>query len=138
MALAEQESTASANGARDSIPVQNPATGELVRTIPAVQPGDVADIVARARKAQPAWEALGFDGRAKILRRAQKWVVDNADRIVDTIVSETGKTSDSAFISEITYTAGALGFWAKRAPGYLADERLRSWSPLLAGRKLVV
>src|SRR3954464_1776415 len=138
MALAEQESTASANGARDSIPVQNPATGELVRTIPAVQPGDVADIVARARKAQPAWEALGFDGRAKILRRAQKWVVDNADRIVDTIVSETGKTREDALLAEVGYAAHAFGFWAKKAPDYLADEKVHSSNPFVLGRKLVI
>src|SRR3954465_14057212 len=122
----------------DSIEVHNPAPGELIGTVPAVAAEDVAALVARARAAQPGWEALGFDGRAKVLRRAQKWVVDNSDRVVETSVSETGKTYDDAVISEITYTAGALGFWAKRAPGYLADERLRSWSPLLAGRKLLV
>ena len=31
-------------------------------------------IAERGRAAQPAWEALGFEGRGKILRRAQKWV----------------------------------------------------------------
>ena len=49
-------------------------------------------VVARARAAQPAWEALGFEGRARILKRAQKWMLDNAERVVRTIVSETGKT----------------------------------------------
>ena len=57
---------------------------------------DVRALAERGRAAQPAWEALGFEGRARVLRRAQKWVVDNRDRIVETIVSETGKTHEDA------------------------------------------
>src|SRR5690349_15590427 len=91
--------------ARDSIPVTNPATGELVRTLPAVAPEAVAEVVARARAAQPAWEALGFDGRARVLRRAQRWVIDHADRLIDTIVSETGKTREDAQLAEVAYAA---------------------------------
>jgi acyl-CoA reductase-like NAD-dependent aldehyde dehydrogenase len=138
MALAEHEPTAASSGARDSIPVQNPATGEIVRTIPATQPDAVAGMVARAREAQPGWEALGFDGRARILRRAQKWVVDNAERIVDTIVSETGKTREDALLAEVGYAAHAFGFWAKKAPDYLADEKVHSSNPFVLGRKLVI
>jgi acyl-CoA reductase-like NAD-dependent aldehyde dehydrogenase len=122
----------------EGIPVENPATGEVIATVPVTSADEVRAIVARARAAQPAWEALGFDGRAKVLRRAQKWVTDNADRIVETIVSETGKTHDDAVINEIGYAAAAFGFWAKHAPRYLADEKVRSSSPFVLGRKLVV
>ena len=80
---------------------------------------------------------LGFAGRAKVLRRAQKWLVDNSDRVVATIVSETGKTHDDAVINEINYAAGAFGFWAKHAAGYLADEKVRSSNPMVVGRRLV-
>ena len=76
--------------------MQNPATGEVIGSVPALSAEDVAGVVARARAAQPGWEALGFDGRAKILRRAQKWVMDNADRIARTIVSENGKAYEDA------------------------------------------
>ena len=51
-------------------------------------------------------------------------------------MSETGKTHDDAVINEIAYAAGAFGFWAKHAPRYLADEKVRSSSPFVAGRKL--
>jgi acyl-CoA reductase-like NAD-dependent aldehyde dehydrogenase len=124
--------------AQEGIPVENPATGEVIATVPVLSAEEVHAVVARARAAQPGWEALGFDGRSRILRRAQKWVTDNADRIVETIVSETGKTYDDALISEISYTASAFGFWAKHAPRYLADEKVRSSSPFVVGRKLVV
>src|SRR4051794_20959207 len=103
----------------EEIQVENPATGGVAGTVPVASAEEVRARVARARDAQPAWEALGFEGRARVLRRAQKWVLDNADRIVATIVSETGKTDEDARFAEVTYVAGAFGFWAKHAPGYL-------------------
>jgi acyl-CoA reductase-like NAD-dependent aldehyde dehydrogenase len=122
----------------DQIRVENPATGEFVAAVPKIAADAVAGLVARARAAQPAWEALGFDGRAKVLRRAQKWTVDNSDRIARTIVSETGKAYDDALLAEVGYVAGAFGFWAKHAPRFLADEKVRTSSPFLIGRRLVV
>ena len=50
----------------------------------------------RGRAAQPGWEAYGFDGRARILLRAQKWLMDNAEQVIATIISETGKTFEDA------------------------------------------
>src|ERR1700754_3353441 len=126
--MAATEQPAAPAGA-DTIEVTNPATGEVIRTIDAVAPGAVAELVARARAAQPAWEALGYDGREKLLRRAQKWVIDHTDELVRTIVSETGKTWEDAQLAEVAYAANAFGFWAKQAPHYLADERIRSSSP---------
>jgi acyl-CoA reductase-like NAD-dependent aldehyde dehydrogenase len=120
------------------IEVQNPATGEVIASVPALAVDDVEGVVARARAAQPGWEALGFEGRGRILRRAQKWVLDNAERVVQTIVSENGKAYEDALIAEVGYAAGAFGHWAKHAPEYLADEKIRSSSPFVLGRKLIV
>ena len=64
--------------------------------------------MARARAAQPAWEALGFEGRGRVLRRMQKWMVDNAERVIQTIVDESGKTYEDAAVVELSYGAGAL------------------------------
>jgi acyl-CoA reductase-like NAD-dependent aldehyde dehydrogenase len=122
----------------ESIEVRNPATGEVIGSVPAVPVAEVGAIVARARAAQPGWEALGFDGRAKILRRAQKWLLDNGDRVARTIVSESGKAYEDAYVAEVGYGAAAFGFWAKTAPKYLADEKIRSSSPFVFGRKLVI
>jgi acyl-CoA reductase-like NAD-dependent aldehyde dehydrogenase len=129
-----------AGGAPDkgTIEVRNPATGELIASVPAIGPRDVAGLAGRARTAQPGWEALGFEGRGRILRRAQKWVTDNSDRIVRTISEETGKAYEDAQFAEVSYAASAFGFWAKHAPEYLADQRVRSSSPSVLGRKLVV
>src|SRR4029078_5560320 len=86
----------------------------------------------------PAWEALGFDGRGRILRRAQRWLLDNADRVIETIVAETGKTWEDAQVAGLRYGASAFGFWAKHAPEYLADERVKSASIFVAGKRLVL
>ncbi len=141
--MAETETLATTNGtgdadrAREQIEVENPATGAVAGTVPRMLPEDVAEMVARARRAQPGWEALGFAGRARVLKRAQAWVVNNADRIIATIVSETGKTWEDAQLAEIGYAAPAFGFWAKHAEKYLAEEKIRSASPFLIGRKVV-
>src|SRR6185295_1713755 len=111
---------------------------EVIGHVPDTTPEQVAELARAARAAQPAWEALGFEGRGRILRRAQKWVTDNADRIVETIVSETGKTWEDAQLAEVAYAANAFGFWAKNAPKYLADEKIRSSNLFVAGRKLAV
>jgi acyl-CoA reductase-like NAD-dependent aldehyde dehydrogenase len=122
----------------DDIAVENPATGEVIAYVPDLDADAVAELARAARAAQPGWEALGFEGRGRILRRMQRWVVDHVDRVVETIVSETGKTYEDALVAEVMYGANALGFWAKRAPSYLADERIRTTSPLLQGKRLLV
>ena len=120
------------------IPVENPATGEIVTTVPDLDAAAVAELAKRGRLAQPTWEAYGFEGRGRVLRRMQKWVMDNSERIIDTIVSETGKTYEDAQLAEISYGGAAFGFWAKHAGEYLADERVRSSSVLVKGKKLIL
>ena len=105
--------------------------------MPAAGPEEVAGLVGRARSAQPAWEALGFDGRAEVMRAMRRWLVRNRERVIRTIVAESGKTWEDAQVVELLYCADALGFWAKRANRYLADERVRPHSPFLLGRTMV-
>ena len=132
---AVKEEVARSNGAGDRIEVEDPATGGIAGSVPLMGADEVRAAVERARLAQPGWEAMGFEGRARVLRRAQRWVLDNSDRVIRTIVSETGKTWNDAQAAEVGYAAGAFGFWAKNAPKYLADEKVRSASPFLAGKK---
>jgi acyl-CoA reductase-like NAD-dependent aldehyde dehydrogenase len=140
MASVEQHEQAETNGgSQATIPVENPATGELIGTIPVLGAGELAEMAARGREAQPQWEAIGFEGRARIMRRAQKWLLDNTDRVIETVVSETGKTYEDAQLADLGYTVSALGFWAKEGPKYLADERVPSWNnPVAAGKKLII
>ena len=144
MATVEQQVPETENGVANGaapvsggIPVENPATGETIAHVPDLSAQEVAEMAARARAAQPEWEAYGFEGRARVMLRAQKWVMDNAERIVQKIMSETGKTFEDAELAEIGYAGNAFGFWAKYGPGYLADERIKSSQVLVKGKKLI-
>jgi acyl-CoA reductase-like NAD-dependent aldehyde dehydrogenase len=132
-------STASNGAGRAAtIEVENPATGKVIASVPVVAPEEVAEYVARARRAQPGWEALGFEGRAAVMKRCQRWVSDNAERVIETIQSETGKAYEEALLAEVGYAEGAFAFWAKNAEKFLAEERVKTASPFAKGRKLVV
>jgi len=120
------------------ITVENPATGETVATVPDLGADAVAEMAVRGRAAQPGWEAYGFEGRGRVLLRAQKWLMDNAEQVVSTIVSETGKTFEDASLAEIGYAGNAFGFWAREAPNYLADERVKSSQMLVKGKKILL
>ncbi len=141
MSSVEERTRAQENGdaGAATIGVENPATGEVISTIPVLGADEIAAMAQRGRAAQPAWDALGFERRGKVLRRAQKWMLDNVDRVIDVVVAESGKTHEDAQLADFGYTVSALGFWAKEAPKYLADERVPSWNnPTAAGKKLVI
>jgi acyl-CoA reductase-like NAD-dependent aldehyde dehydrogenase len=145
MATVEQRVSETQDGARSAsedagtgIPVENPATGEIIANVPDLGADAIAEMAARGRAAQPAWEAFGFDGRARVLLRAQKWLMDNAAQVISTIVSETGKTFEDAEFAEIGYAGNAFGFWAREAPNYLADERVKSAQVLVKGKKILL
>jgi acyl-CoA reductase-like NAD-dependent aldehyde dehydrogenase/choline dehydrogenase-like flavoprotein len=120
------------------IAVENPATGERIATVPGLGAADVAAMVTVARGVQPEWAAIGFEGRAEVLLGARAWMVANAERVIGTIVSETGRPPDETQFAEFGYGLSALEFWAKSAPAYLADEQVETVSPFVRGRKLTV
>jgi acyl-CoA reductase-like NAD-dependent aldehyde dehydrogenase len=126
-----------ANAEPTTIEVLNPANGALLATLPALDAAALEALAQRARAAQPDWAAAGFDARAKVLGRMQRWLLDNSARVIETIVSETGKTHEDAELLELGYTVSALSFWAHRAGGYLGERRFFARTPLLAGRRLV-
>jgi acyl-CoA reductase-like NAD-dependent aldehyde dehydrogenase len=124
--------------ADDEIAVINPGTGAQIGTVPDLDAAAVAELAMRGRAAQVGWDAYGFEGRSRVLKRMQKWLMDNADRVTETIVSETGKTYEDARLSEITYGGGAFGFWAKNAEKYLEDEHVSSAAVAVKGKKLIL
>src|SRR3954452_24386269 len=130
--------TEAPRAATNTIEVENPATGKVIASVPVVAPEDVAALAERARRAQPGWDALGFDGRAAGMKSCQKGISDNAGRVIETIQSETGKAYEEALVAEIGYAEAAFRFWATNAEKYLAEEKVRSASPFVKGRKLIV
>lgn len=119
------------------IAVDDPATGRVIGTVRNHTSDEVAEAVRLAREVQPAWQGLGLRGRAAVLRRCQRWFVDNSGRLRDSITAENGKTHDDAEV-EVAYCTAAFGFWATHAEQFLRPERVRSFSPFVVGRDLFV
>jgi acyl-CoA reductase-like NAD-dependent aldehyde dehydrogenase len=135
---AEGPATTIATAAKpEQKPVIDPATGETIAWVDELGAEAAQRAAARGRAVQPAWEALGFEGRARVMRRAQKWVTEHSDELVATIVSETGKAWEDAQVAEVMYAAAAFGHWADHAEALLADEKVKVSSPLLKGKKVI-
>ncbi len=134
------EQVASGNGhtGHETFAVENPATGEVIAQVPIVGADELREMARKARAAQPAWEALGFEGRSRVLRRMARWLLDHQDEVIEVIRSETGKTYEDAQLAEVSYGAAAFNFWADNAEGYLADEKVKSANVLVKGKKLVL
>ncbi|MEA2424363.1 MAG: hypothetical protein QOH13_773, partial [Thermoleophilaceae bacterium] len=126
------------HAADGQIPVENPATGQTIGHVPDMSADEVARMVAEARAAQPGWAAMGYEAREKVFRRARKWLVDNRDRVARTIVEETGKTREDAMLAEVMFIADSFGYWGKSAPKHLKDEKVKSHSPFMLGKKLMI
>ncbi|TQE38832.1 aldehyde dehydrogenase family protein [Streptomyces ipomoeae] len=76
--------------------VLNPATEEVVATVPAVGPAGVDAAVLLATKAQRAWAALAPAERARLLRRFAVAVDEHLEELARLEVREAGHTIGNA------------------------------------------
>jgi betaine-aldehyde dehydrogenase len=135
------ETIGAGNGAKapveERIEVLNPANGETIATIGADTPKTVAATVARVRANQADWEAMGIEGRYHWLGKLRDWLLDNSERVADTMQAETGKVRADTAIESI-YLTDLINFYGTKAAKFLAEENVRPHSPLLAAKKLSV
>jgi acyl-CoA reductase-like NAD-dependent aldehyde dehydrogenase len=124
-------------GGRDSIEVHNPASGERIAIVPVDSPATVAEKVARVRANQPEWEALGIEGRYRWLGKLRDWLLDNEQRVHDTMQAETGKVRGDTS-AETIYLADLINFYGAKAARFIGDETVRPHSALMATKKLMV
>ncbi|WP_406388794.1 aldehyde dehydrogenase family protein [Streptomyces sp. NBC_00887] len=76
--------------------VLNPATEELVATVPATTVAEVDTAVTRAAAAQQVWAALAPADRARLLRRFAVLVDEHGERLARLEVTEAGHTLGNA------------------------------------------
>ncbi|MFI1729826.1 aldehyde dehydrogenase family protein [Streptomyces acidicola] len=76
--------------------VLNPATEEVVATVPATTAEDVDAAVARAATAQTGWAALAPGDRARLLRRFAATVDEHIEELARLEVREAGHTVGNA------------------------------------------
>jgi betaine-aldehyde dehydrogenase len=124
---------AASNG--ETFDVINPASGESIATLPVDGPEKVHEVAQRLRANQAEWEALGIKGRRKWLGQLRDWMLDNQDRMAETMQKETGKVWSEAG-SEGAYLTDLINFYGKKASKMIGDQKVRAHSPLMASKKL--
>jgi len=110
--------------AQTPLSVVAPATGARLAEVPPSTTADVTIALERARRAQPAWQALGPRGRGQALRRLARAIRDDRE-LTDTLVAETGKPHHEAVAMEIFYTLELTRYYAGRAGRRALREELR-------------
>ena len=97
----------------------NPATGEVIAQYPDASREQVMEAVARARASTQAWQALGFNGRKKVLVSWNGVITKRLNELATLVALETGKPIRDATL-EISLAIGHLDWAAKHASQYLS------------------
>ena len=74
-----------------TLEVTNPATGDVVDSVPAASATDCDRAVAAARAAQPTWAAVPIHARAAVMDRFLELVARDAEDLARLLSAETGK-----------------------------------------------
>lgn len=115
----------------EDLDVYNPATGELLRSVPRGRREDAVSAIDAAEKALPDWSALTAKKRSLILRRWYDLVVDNVNDLARILTAEQGKPIAEAR-GEILFGAAFFEWFAEEAkrvygetiPAPKTDQRL--------------
>lgn len=104
--------------------VYNPATEQVVSTVPRSSDIDAIRAIDAADNAQEAWERLPAVERGKYLRLIANGIRERADEIARTITEEMGKTLALSLV-EVNFTADYLDYmaeWARRYEGEIIQS----------------
>ena len=102
----------------------NPATGEVLGELDSAGPTEVRAAVARARTAQPDWNAWGIRNRVRVLRRFQQILLAHKTDIARRITQEAGKPAVEALVTEVLVVLDAARFLIDNAFAILREEKL--------------
>ncbi len=103
-----------------SMPVVDPATGELVGTAPVFHAAETRRAIEAADRALPAWRAKTAKERSAILRKWNDLMLANADDLALILTTEQGKPLAEAK-GEITIGAAYIEWFAEEAKRIYGD-----------------
>lgn len=100
--------------ARDGVtmPVVNPATGDMVAQVPRMGWADADEAIAAAAAALPVWRSKTAEQRARILRCLYDLMLQNIDDLALILTIEQGKPLAEA-AGEIRYAAAFFDWFAE-------------------------
>src|SRR5579884_2036117 len=115
----------------DEFPVDDPATGETIRTLPRMGAAETERALRAAEEALPGWRGLLAKERARILRRWADLMMEHEDALARLLTTEQGKPLAEARV-EIAYAASFLEWFGEEAkrvygdtiPTYMHDRRI--------------
>lgn len=100
--------------AREELEVVNPATEDVVASVPAGAPEDVELAIATAKRAFAQWSRTDVETRAGILTKAAELIHAHARELAATLTSEQGKPLAEA-IGEVNHLAHGVRYYAEAA-----------------------
>lgn len=102
--------------------VLSPVDGHEVGTFAVSTAADVKAAVAKARAAQPAWDATPVRERVAVVLRAVEILRKNADAYSDRMYAETGRAALDTLMIELFAALDSMNFYARNAERVLADK----------------
>ncbi|MDG1387189.1 MAG: aldehyde dehydrogenase family protein [Halioglobus sp.] len=111
---------------RRHLQLRSPVTLQPIGELICANKEDVAEAIAKARQAQPAWAATSMKERAAIVERALEILLQRQDEVIDTVVKETGKARTDAMSMEVFSVADQLCYYAKNAGKFLAPRKRKA------------
>jgi succinate-semialdehyde dehydrogenase/glutarate-semialdehyde dehydrogenase len=117
------------SGARTEI--RNPATDEVIGSVPNMARAETRRAIEAAQAAQPAWRALTAKERANRLRQWFNLIMANQEDLARIMTAEQGKPLTEAR-GEIAYAASFIEWFAEEAkraygdviPAHAGDKRI--------------
>jgi acyl-CoA reductase-like NAD-dependent aldehyde dehydrogenase len=98
----------------ERLEVVNPATEQIVDSVPAGSPEDVELAVATAKRAFTEWSHTDVEKRAGILAKAAALIEEHAKELAARLTSEQGKPIAEA-MGEVSHLAHGVHFYAEAA-----------------------
>ncbi|MEP6356659.1 MAG: CoA-acylating methylmalonate-semialdehyde dehydrogenase [Hyphomicrobiales bacterium] len=83
-------------GSGQTADVFNPATGEISAQVALATPQEMADAVAKAKEAQPAWAAVNPQRRARVMMKFVELLHRDMEKLAVALSHEHGKTIPDA------------------------------------------
>ena len=102
----------------------SPLTGELLGSVPALEPDDVQAVVDDVASVQPFWAQLTIADRARYMKRTAQAILDQIDDLARLLAREQGKPLSECYVMELIPTVDALHWIADAGPDILADEKI--------------
>ena len=107
-------------GSNETMDVTNPATGEILGTVPRLGAEETRRAIEAADEAWPAWRARTAKDRAAILRCWYELMVDNQDDLARMMTAEQGKPLKES-MGEILYAASFIEWFAEEGKRIYGD-----------------